>query len=538
MFWADRTALTVAKKYEAKITSGKPLVIHDEKTASGRVHVGSLRGVAVHGIMSEVLLEKGIKNTFLYEINDFDPMDGLPTYLDEKKYKEHMGKPLYAVPSPDGKAKNFAEYFGQEFIAVIEDLGFQPEFYRLFEQYKAGKFNTVIRLALENVDIIRAIYRDVSGSVKDDDWMPLQVVCEKCGKIGTTKVQTFDGEKVTYMCAKDLVVWAQGCGHAGMISPYDGNAKLPWKVEWAAKFAVFDVDIEGAGKDHSTKGGSRDIAEAIAKKVFNHQPPFNIPYEFLHVEGKKMSSSKGTGVSSREMADLLPKEILRLLLLKEPKRVVDFVPDGDTVPVLYDTYDRMAKAYFAKEENDNARIFQLLHDPQSRAELKDRFLPRFSQIAFLVQMPHVRIYDAVSAIKKSELTKEDKKEVDHRAKYAKLWLGKYAPEEQKFELYEKAVPDAVKGFTKEQKKALTLLLTYVRSKEKLDGQELHTKLHEIKEETGIAPEDFFSAIYLSFLGKSYGPKAGWFFSVLDKPFLEKRLQEVITEGKKYEEKRS
>jgi lysyl-tRNA synthetase, class I len=61
----------------------------------------------------------------------------------------------------------------------------------------------------------------------------------------------------------------------------------------------------------------------------------------------------------------------------------------------------------------------------------------------------------------------------------------------------------------------------------LDGQELHTKLHDIKKESGIAPKELFSAIYISFLGKDSGPKAGWFLSVLDKDFLERRLEEVI-----------
>jgi lysyl-tRNA synthetase class I len=38
-------------------------------------------------------------------------MDGLPVYLDQEKFKPFMGKPLCNVPSPDGVAKNYAEYF-------------------------------------------------------------------------------------------------------------------------------------------------------------------------------------------------------------------------------------------------------------------------------------------------------------------------------------------------------------------------------------------------------------------------------------------
>jgi len=326
MFWADKIVEKINDDLKDQINGSTPIIVRDEKTASGRVHVGSMRGVAIHGIISEILTEKGIDNTFLYEINDFDPMDGLPADLPESEFKQYMGKPLYSIPSPDGKAKNYAEYYAQEFIDVITETGFTPEFYRASDLYKSGKMNDVIRTALLKAKEIRDIYKKVAGQEKSDDWLPLNVVCEECGKMGTTKVSSFDGEKVVYSCKKDMVTWAEGCGHEGSISPFDGNAKLPWKVEWAAKFKVLRVDVEGAGKDHSTKGGSRDIANTISREVFDNAPPFDIPYEFFLIGGKKMSSSKGAGSSSREIADLLPPHIFRLALLgKNMKQAIDFI---------------------------------------------------------------------------------------------------------------------------------------------------------------------------------------------------------------------
>jgi lysyl-tRNA synthetase, class I len=527
MFWGDKQVEKITKEYAQKIKSGQPLIIRDEKTASGRVHIGSLRGVAIHGIISEILEENGINNKFLFEINDFDPMDGMPVYLDKEKFEPFMGMPLFKIPSPDGKAKNYAEYFGEEFIGVIRELGFEPEFYRASELYKKGKFNDVIKIVLENAGKIREIYKRISGSQKDDEWLPIQMVCEKCGKISTTRALSFDGEKVEYECVPDAVTWTRGCGYKGKNSPIDGNAKLPWKVEWAAKFKVLAVDIEGAGKDHSTKGGSRNIAEAICREIFDCHPPFNIPYEFFNVSGKKMSSSKGAGSSSREIANTIAPEFLRLLLLgKDPKRVIDFIPDGDTIPVLYDNYDKMAEDYFEKTEGDYSRIFRLIHKNREE-KLKERFLPRFSQMAFIVQMPHMDNYEAVEKMKESPLTEEDKKEVDYRAGYAKKWLEKFAPEDYKYDLQENEIPKAAKDFTNRQKKGLAKILEYVKSQNQLDGQLLHTKVHDVKKELEIEPKELFSAIYISFLGKDRGPKVGWFLSVLDREFLEKRLESVI-----------
>lgn len=526
MYWADSISEKAKTLYDKKIKAGTPLIIRDEKTLSGRVHVGSLRGLAIHGIVAEVLKEQHIACKYLFEFNDFDPMDGLPVYLDQEKFLPHMGKPLCDVPSPDGKAKNYAEYFGNEFAGVIAELGFTPEYYRSSDLYRSGKYNTVIKTALLHADKIRAIYKKVSGSQKEDAWLPLSVICENCGKVGTTRASAFDGELVEYECG-DFVKWAKGCGHKGKISPFDGNAKLPWKVEWAAKFSVLGVDIEGGGKDHSTKGGAREIADAISRQVFDREPPLNIPYEFFNVGGKKMSSSKGAGSSSREVADLLPPHILRLLLIqKDPKRTIEFIPDGDTIPILFDTYDRFAEAYFAGVKDDFTRLFPFVHLPAERNTITKRILPRFSEIAYLVQMPHVDIEVQIEKQEGRALGKADIAELEMRKKYALTWLATYAPEDYKFEIQQE-LPEVAKNFSALQKKALGELLTFLETEKDLEGQILHTQLHEIKKSLGIEPKQFFSAIYMSILGKDSGPKAGWFLSVLPKEFLIKRFSEVV-----------
>jgi lysyl-tRNA synthetase class 1 len=290
---------------------------------------------------------------------------------------------------------------------------------------------------------------------------------------------------------------------------------------------VLGVSIEGAGKDHATKGGARDVADAIAREVFKIEPPFDIKYEFFLVGGKKMSSSKGEGSSAREIANLLPPKILRLALIgKEPRQAIDFEPDGDTIPVLFDTYDKYGQIFFDGMKDDYARIFSYAHAPEERKRLTKHFLPRFSQIAFITQMPHLNLFEEVERLKGSPLLDEDRTEAELRARYAKIWLDTYAPEEFRYVLQEE-VPEAAKHFSKEQKTALSEILRYIVVTERLDGLGLHTKLHEIRKTSGLDAKDFFGATYLSFLGKESGPKAGWFLSVLPREFLLKRINEVI-----------
>lgn len=527
MFWLDSLTGDIEEKLKDRIKAGEKLVIRDEKTASGRVHVGSMRGAAIHGVISEALMEAGVENEYFYEINDMDPMDGMPAYLDEAVYRKYMGQPLFTIPSPVGNAKNFAEYYGLEFTGVIEETGFHPSYYRLSDKYRAGEFNGVIRLALEHADVIRRLYKEISNSVKAEDWYPLQVICENCGKIGTTKVTGFDGEKVSYVCMPNMVKWAEGCAHEGSVSPYDGRAKLPWKVEWAAKFKVMNVAIEGAGKDHSTKGGSREVADAICKQVFGHEPPFNVPYEFFLIGGKKMSSSKGNASAARDVADLLPPHIFRLALLgKDINQQVNVDPAGDTIPILFDQFDKLAEKAWSGVDDDDTRLFRFIHFPEEREMIPQRFLPRFSQVAFIVQMPHMDLYKEVECMKGSSLTEDDRVEAALRAKYARFWLDKYADDDFKFELQTAVVPEGARNLSSEQKVALGKVLAYVESNEVLTGEGLHTALHEIRKESGLDAKTFFGALYQSFLGKDSGPKAGWFLSVMDRDFLVSRLRGV------------
>ncbi len=513
MFWADRIAKEITERFGDK----SPLLIRDEKTVSGRVHVGSMRGAAIHGTVHEALTDAGVPNIFIWEHNDFDPMDDVPAYLDRSVYEEHLGKPLCNVPSPEPGFKNYGEYFAKEFQQVIENAGWHPQFTWASELYRSGKMDGVIREALAGAEEIRLIQKEVSGAERKPGWLPISVICPQCGKITTTDATDFDGETVQIDCYPTKVEYTKGCGYNGRISPFGGNAKLYWKTDWPAKWKVYGVMVEGAGKDHYTKGGSRDVGKRISTEVFHYEPPFDIPYEFFLVGGKKMSSSKGHGSSAKEIAGLVPPKIFRLALIgKEINQAFNFDPEGDTVPLLYDQYDKLAENFWAGTRDDYARLFEFIHPGHKVPEKTS--LPRFSQVAFAVQMPHLSL--------EKEFPEADKAELRERAEYAKRWLAEYAPKKFVFKL-QNSLPEAAQNLSETQKKAIRTLFEFIKGTKTMpSGEDLHHFLHGLKESEPIAPAELFSAIYLSFLGKPMGPKAGWFLSVLPKEFVLKRLHEA------------
>jgi lysyl-tRNA synthetase class 1 len=497
MFWADEF-LKKAKEKEW---------VNDAWTPSGIVHMGGLKGPVIHDVLYKVLKEqkKNVKYTFGFD--DFDPIDGLPPDLTES-HKEYMGVPVFMAPSPDGNG-TFADYFGKRMRTMFKTLGVEAEIYLASENYKNGVYNEGIRIMLDSVKEVRAVYEEMYKKPVKENWYPLQVICPQCSKLGTTKVTDWDGKEVTFTCEPTMVTWAKGCGHTGKISPFDGNAKMPWKPEWSVKWYTFGVSIECSGKDHMSKGGSFEIAANILKEVFKQEPPLALPYEFFLWNGKKMSSSKGLGLTGEELLEVLPPEVARFLMIKtEPNKAVEFNPkETEIIPKLFDEYQKAADAYFHKGDADLARVFEM----SQIKEIKKPQTIRFSVLAQWVQMPNMQ-----------EKIKEEG--LEDWAKYARVWVEKYAPDSAKF-LVQKEIPDAVKDLSENQKELLQKIVSELDKK--WDAEEFQTQIYEFGKALGLNGKETFAAIYTALIGKNHGPKAAWLILSLDREFVKKRFAEAV-----------
>lgn len=502
MFWSDELAkqITEDSKYDR-------YWVDDMKTPSGRVHVGALRGVAIHALIHESLKKLGKESHFSYVFNDMDPMDGFPHYLPES-FKRYMGMPLFKIPSPEPGFNSLAELYATEFKEVFNTLGFDPEIIWSSKRYGQGDFDAEIRGILDKVNLVRKLYRSISNYDKPGNWYPYQVICEQCGKVGSTITTGWDGKTVTYECRKDLVEWAVGCGHVGEIEPTGTNGKLMWKVDWATHWKVIGITIEGAGKDHMTDNGSHDLSSAICEQVLDYPTPFGFIYEwFLAKGGSKMSSSKGIGVSAKEISKTLPAEILRFMLVKTPyRRAITFDPSqNDSILQLFDEYDAMQEAYYQDPNSDQGRTWEM-----SQVEAPPRkkvYLARFRDVVNFIQSPSVDMYQKFTQSKGEDLTDADRAELDKRITFAKIWLENYAPEKYTFKVTEN-LPAEAAALSVEQKSYLQGIVKLL-DQVWLTPDDFQQALYESSKSMGIKPKDAFAAIYLSLLGKTHGPKAAW-----------------------------
>jgi lysyl-tRNA synthetase class 1 len=124
-------------------------------------------------------------------------------------------------------------------------------------------------------------------------------------------------------------------------SVLDGNCKLQWKADWGMRWAAFGVAYEMNGKDLID---SFRLSAQICEKI-GGIPPENMVYElFLDEEGKKISKSKGNGISMKEWLKYAPPESLALYMFQSPQRAKRLY--FDVIPNAMDDYiDSTQKFY-------------------------------------------------------------------------------------------------------------------------------------------------------------------------------------------------
>ncbi len=527
MDWADELASSV----------DGPQVVNDSKTPSGTVHVGSLRGPVILDVIARALRARGTPTNLLYGIDDLDPMDA-QALLTPDAVEQEMGRPLAHVPDQAGDCHaSYARHHAQTFIDTFAGLGIEPDrYYWMSELYAAGTVDPFIRTALDRAETVRAIYARVAHVQHAPDWHPIQVVCEQCGRIGTTIVTKWDGQRIFYECRPDLVAWAHGCGHAGWVEPFGGRAKLGWNLEWAAQWSIFGVTIEPCGKDLSTAGGSRDRADAIAREVFEREPPLNVPYEFLNIGGRKMSTSKGLGVAAHEIAEVVPPEQLRLLFLRpRPQTAIDFDPIGtDAIPRLFDEFDRLADATAGRPVrgelpagHESVFRYSLLDPGADVRVVAAAFRPAFGHLALLRQIPGVDVEARFEAEKGAPLSTFERATLTARTRAADAWLERFAPDKARIAVRRDGLPEEAAELEPDQRSWLARLAAPTLPGDPLapvTGDAWQARIFATASDAGLPPGRAFSAIYLAFLGRTNGPRAGWLLASLEPEFVVDRLR--------------
>jgi len=520
MHWADVEALNLTKRDASfRIATGI--------TPSGHIHVGNMREILTGDAIYRALLARGEKPLLLYMADSFDPLRKVYPFLDAS-YEKYIGQPISEIPCPCGGHVSYAEHFLEPFLQSVLELGIEPKVKYVHQMYKEGLYYDSIKKLIDSKDIAREILERVTGRQLKRNWFPYLPKCSACNTFANSTVDNFTDPIVFYTCS---------CGNSGKADIRTDDGKLPWRLEWPARWSFLGVTCEPFGKDHAAAGGSYESAKEIMEKILEGKTPHPVVYEWIQLKGKgAMSSSTGVVVTGVDMLRMTPAEVLRFLVMRvDPPKHIDFDP-GFGLLNLVDEYDRYEEIYFGiREEEKSAgekkRIFELSQvDPRSLENVIPVHRISYRHLVSLVQIDP-SLEEVLLRLKRTEnieeLNDEDIARIEKRLNCARFWLDNFAPESVKFSLQPHFKPSMIEGFGELEVKILEELEKQLASVP-WKGSDIHQVCYDVKERLNISPKKVFSLLYRLLLDQNRGPRLGFFLSSLAREDVLQRLRDAIT----------
>ena len=314
-----------ARKLSERVRNYEPLrpaIFQSGFGPSGLPHLGT---------MGEILRPSYVRHAFEV-IGDIHParlivfiddMDGLRKVPENIPSREaigfHLGQPVSRIPDPfDGCHDSFASHMVALLRTFLEPVEVQYELLRSSEMYGTGRFDEALKLVIAKHQEITAIVAPTLREENRGGWSPIMPLCPQCGQINSTLVTAYHPERATveFSCERSFG-GAHGCGFTGEQSILGGLAKVQWKVDWALRWYVLQVDYELYGKDLID---SARLSGQIVR-LLGGRPPLGFPFEmYLDEEGHKVSKSVGRGVGVEQWRRYAPIEVLKYFLILNPRR--------------------------------------------------------------------------------------------------------------------------------------------------------------------------------------------------------------------------
>lgn len=509
MHWADVIANTLVAR------GGKHL-ISTGITPSGSIHVGSLRESLTANAVYKALKDQKADVDFIYLVDSYDPLRKRYPFLPESFEKE-VGKPICYIPSPDG-CGSYAEHFITPFLNAIGELGIKPRIIWTHKLYEEGKFTEIVDLVLKERAQIANILGEVTGRKMPENFWPFSAECPQCG-LFSDKITSYEFPYVHFRCS---------CGYEGDADIRKGQGKMPWRVEWPAKWKLFGVTCEPFGKDHAAAGGSYDSGVRLAREIYKVEPPHPVPYEFIQFKGKgQMHKSTGNVVTGTDALLITPAPVLAFSVLRyNPERHIDYDP-GLGILDIVDEFDKVETYYFNGGEDEKEKDLLRAYEIAQPYEIRKK-LPLQVPYKHLVSVAQISdsFEGAVNVLKRSmslgDISPEDMDVLEQRLECVRHWLNAYAPEDVLYTVSQDR-PDV--EITEEEKAYIVELRERLVTTE-WTGDRIHDAIYETAKGRGMQPKVCFLALYRLFLARRSGPRLGFFLSTLDKGFVLKRLAEA------------
>lgn len=342
--WPFQEAKNLIKRLE-RVKKEGPVLFETGYGPSGLPHIGTFQEVARTTMVRRAFeLLTGRETKLISFSDDMDGLRKVPDNVPNKEMLEqYLQMPLTKVPDPfadeDGAAKyeSFAHHNNARLRAFLDKFGFDYEFRSAAEEYGSGRFDEMLLRMLEKYDDVMNVILPTIGDERKQTYSPFLPISPTTGRVLYVPMLERDPKAGT-------VVYEDENGEKVKTTVTGGAVKLQWKADWAGRWFALGVDYEMAGEDltESTKLSSRIV------RALGGEPPEGFNYQlFLDEHGKKISKSKGNGITIDEWLTYASPESLALYVFQAPKKAKKLY--FDIIPKTADEYWTWIEKYREQE---------------------------------------------------------------------------------------------------------------------------------------------------------------------------------------------
>jgi lysyl-tRNA synthetase, class I len=476
-----------AEKVAEGLGEGPHVVVTGIST-SGHIHVGNLREVLVGEAVANALRARREEVRFVFHADTIDPLRKIAPGVPQG-FERFLGHSLSRVPDPEGCHVSYAEHYLAPFEEALGEMEMEIEVLRSHELYESGVYTEVTREALEHTKELREILQEVTGRRMPEHWSPY-LPRDASGRLTGHEI-------LEHVPEEHKVVFADDDGFEVAADYSSGEGKLGWRVELAARWKALGATFEPFGKDHTSRGGSTDTADRMAREVFHYPVPGRYEYEWIGIKGRgDMSSSRGIVVLPQDLLEIMPPNALRRMVLgRDPARRSD-LELGEGFPRFMDAY---------------------------RSETGEPFVP-FTHLVTVAQTVGGDVDAAIEMLRRGgyEEAARDKEKLAREIAYARNWAEEWAPEPMRLRVLDDEEARRAASELDEEQRGYLAAIAEALSPE-MGGDAVQDLLYATAVERGLKPKRAFAAVYTTLLGKRSGPKAGPFVAGLPVEVVRKRF---------------
>jgi len=510
--WIDKIAHDLISRENKLGRDTKLIRVESGLGASGIPHIGSM-GDAVRAYGVTLALQNlGYESELIAYSDDMDGLRKIPSGLPDSLHKE-IAKPVSEVSDPFGDCHaSYGAHMSSLLLEGLDRVGVRYKFQSGTAAYKNNMLSKQIDTILRNSNRLGIGIQAMIGQDKYNQTLPYFPICQNCHRLYVAKAEKYFPEemKVAYSCLDTRIgnETIKGCRYVGESNINNGNGKLAWKAEFAARWQAFDIRFEAYGKDIMD---SVKVNDWVSSDILGYSHPLHLRYEmFLDKVGKKISKSKGNVLTPQMWLEYGTPESLLLLLYKRVTgtRHVSI----DDIPSLMDEYDFYEDVFFGNAVEENQiklakirGIYEYInHLKPSSSPSKHVPYRLLVQQALLFSADAERIDRIYGRLAKYGIAAEKNAIMTNKIRLASNWADDQGLQnDRRSEL----------DLTQKDKDALRELIQALREfKGKENNNDspkiLQSRIFDISRRNEVEIKEFFTILYRILVGADRGPRIG------------------------------